>query len=36
MVLDATLFSTQYNKVRIYGKVEKSLEWSSALSNTSV
>ena len=36
MALDATLFSTQYYKVRIKGKVEKSREWSSALPYTSV
>ena len=31
-VLDAALFNTQHYKVRIKGKVEKSREWSSALS----
>ena len=31
MVLDAALLSTQYHKVRIKGKVEQSMEWSSAL-----
>ena len=36
MVLDATFLSTQHYKVRIKGKVEQSLEWSSALSYTSV
>ena len=30
MVLDAALFSIQYNKVRIKSKVEQSREWSSA------
>ena len=35
MVLDAALLSTQHYKVRIKGKVEQSLEWSSALSYTS-
>ena len=30
MVLDSTLPSTQYYKVRIEGKVEQSKEWSSA------
>ena len=29
MVLDAALLSTQHYKVRIKGKVEQSLEWSS-------
>ena len=29
MILDAALLSTQYYKVRINGKVEQSLEWSS-------
>ena len=36
MVLDATLFSTQHDKVRIKGKVEQSWEWSSTLPYTSV
>ena len=36
MVLDATLLKTQYYKVRIKGKVEQSMEWSSALLYTSV
>ena len=31
MVLDAALLNTQHYKVRIKGKVEKSMEWSSAL-----
>ena len=31
MVLDAALLNTQLYKVRIKGKVEQSLEWSSAL-----
>ena len=31
MVLDASLLNTQYYKVRIKGKVEKSIERSSAL-----
>ena len=31
MVLDASLLSTQYDKVRIKGKVEQSRERSSAL-----
>ena len=34
MVLDAALLNTQYYKVRIKGKVEQSMEWSIALSNT--
>ena len=34
MVLDATLFNTQYYKVRIKGKVEQSKERSSALPYT--
>ena len=36
MVLDAALFNTQLYKVRIKGKMEKSREWSSTLSYTSV
>ena len=36
MVLDADLLNTQHNKVGIKGKVEKSREWSSTLSSTSV
>ena len=36
MVLDASLLSTQYYKVRIKGKVEKSKERSSALPYTLV
>ena len=36
MVLDATLFSTQHNKVRIKGKVEQSRKRSSAIPYTSV
>ena len=36
MVLDATLLTIQYYKVRINGKVEQSREWSSALPYTSV
>ena len=36
MVWDAILFSTQYYKVRIKGKVEQSLEWSSVLPYTLV
>ena len=35
-VLDAALRNTQYYKVRIKGKVEQSMEWRSALPNTSV
>ena len=35
-VLDATLLSTQHNKVLIKGKVEQSRERSSALPYTSV
>ena len=31
MLLDATLLSPQYYKVRIKGKVEQSWEWSSTL-----
>ena len=31
MVLDATLFNTHHYKVRIKGKVEQSMECSSAL-----
>ena len=36
MVLDATLLNTQHYKVRIKGKVEQSMEWSSALPYTLV
>ena len=36
MELDAALLSTQHYKVRLKGKVEKSREWMSALSYTSV
>ena len=36
MVLDATLFNTQHNKVRIKGKVEQSSERSSAFPYTLV
>ena len=36
MVLDATLLNIQHYKVRIEGKVEQSMEWSSALPYTSV
>ena len=36
MVLDAALLSTQRYKVRIKGKVEQSMEWSSAFPNTSM
>ena len=36
MVLDVSLFNTQYYKVRIKGKVEQSRERSSALLYTSV
>ena len=36
MVLDASLLNTQYYKVRIKGKVEKSREMSSAIPYTSV
>ena len=36
MVLDATFLNTQHYKVSIKGKVERSREWSSALSYTSV
>ena len=36
MVLDATLLSTQHDKVRIKGKVEQSREWSSDLPYTLV
>ena len=36
MVLDASLLNTQYYKVRIKGKVEKSRERSSTLPYTSV
>ena len=36
MVLDTSLLNTQYNKVRIKGKVEQSRERSSALPYTLV
>ena len=36
MVLGAALLNTQHYKVRIKGKVEQSIEWSSALPYTSV
>ena len=36
MVLDTSLLNTQHYKVRIQGKVEQSMERSSALSYTSV
>ena len=36
MVLDAALLNTQYCKVRIKGKVEQSMEQSSALPYTSL
>ena len=36
IVLDAALLSTQYHKVRIKGKVEQSIERTSALPYTSV
>ena len=36
VVLDAALLSTQDYKVRIKGKVEQSLEWSSAFPYTLV
>ena len=36
IVLDATLPSTQYYKVRVKGKVKQSWEWSSTLPYTSV
>ena len=36
MVLDATLLNSQHYKVKIKGKVEQSMEWSSALPYTSV
>ena len=34
MILNATLFNTQHYNVRIKGKLERSREWSSALSYT--
>ena len=34
MVLDTTLLNTQHYKVRIKGKVEQSIEWSSTLPYT--
>ena len=36
MVLDATLFNTKHDKVRIKGKVEQSRKWNSALLDTTV
>ena len=36
MVLDSALLKTQYFKVMIKGKVEKSREWRSALPDTMV
>ena len=36
MVLDTALLNTQHYKVRIKGKVEKSMEWSRAFPYTSV
>ena len=36
MMLNAALFSIQYYKVRIKGKVEQSSEWSNALFYTSL
>ena len=36
MVLDAALLNSQYDKVRVKGKVEQSKEWSSAIPYTSV
>ena len=36
LVLDAALLNTQHYKVRIKGKEEQSLEWSSELPYTSV
>ena len=36
ILLDVALLNTQHYKVRIKGKVEQSLEWSSALPDTSV
>ena len=36
MVLDAALLSTQHYKASIKGKMDQSLEWSSALPYTSV
>ena len=36
MLLDATLLNCQHYKVRIKGKVEQSMEWSSALPFSSV
>ena len=36
MVLDTSLLNTQQYKVRIKGKMEQSMEKSSALPNTSV
>ena len=36
IVFDAALLNTQHYKVKIKSKVEKSKEWSSALTYTSV
>ena len=36
MVLDAAFLNTKHSKVRIKGKVEQSMEWSSALLYTSL
>ena len=36
MVLDSALLNTQHYKVRIKGKVEQSMEWSSVLAYISV
>ena len=36
MVLASDFLNTQYYKVRIKGKMEESIEWSSALSYTSM
>ena len=36
MLLDAALLNTQHYKVRIKGKVEQYMEWSSALPYTLV
>ena len=36
IILDAAVFKTKHNKVRIKGNVEQSREWNSALSYTSM
>ena len=36
MVFDAALLNTKHYKVKIKGKMEQSMEWSSALPYTSV